>query len=240
MSRQVVLDTETTGLDPASGHRIIEIACVEMVNRRLTHNNFIKRIHPEREIDQGATDVHGITLDDLKHEPKFAEIADEFLRYVAGAELIIHNAPFDVGFLNAELRRLKKPPLTAQCTIIDTLAMAKDLHPGKRNNLDALCDRYQIDNGARSVHGALLDAQLLSDVYIAMTRGQDSLAIGLEIGGGEKKADAVAMQRPATLKVLRADGEELKCHAEHVVALEKTSGGKAVWSALTGETGTPA
>lgn len=240
MSRQVVLDTETTGLDPASGHRIIEIACVEMVNRRLTHNNFIKRIHPEREIDQGATDVHGITLEDLKHEPKFAEIADEFLRYVAGAELIIHNAPFDVGFLNAELRRLKKPPLTDQCTIIDTLAMAKDLHPGKRNNLDALCDRYQIDNGARSVHGALLDAQLLSDVYIAMTRGQDSLAIGLEIGDGAKEADAAAMQRPATLKVLRADGEELKRHAEYVASLEKASGGTAVWSALTGETGTPA
>jgi DNA polymerase III subunit epsilon len=230
MSRQVVLDTETTGLDPASGHRVIEIACVEMVDRRLTHNNFVKRIHPEREIDQGATDVHGITLEDLKHEPKFAEIAEEFLGYVAGAELIIHNAPFDVGFLNAELRRLKKPPLTEQCTIIDTLAMAKDLHPGKRNNLDALCDRYQIDNSARSVHGALLDAALLSDVYIAMTRGQDSLAIGLETTGAAQKSDGVVLPRPATLKVLRADNDELTRHAAHVAAIEKASGGAAIWS----------
>jgi DNA polymerase III subunit epsilon len=226
-----VLDTETTGLDPASGHRVIEIACVEMVDRRLTHNNFVKRIHPEREIDQGATDVHGITLEDLKHEPKFAEIVEEFLRYVAGAELIIHNAPFDVGFLNAELRRLKKPPLTENCTIVDTLAMAKDLHPGKRNNLDALCDRYQIDNGARSVHGALLDAQLLSDVYIAMTRGQDSLAIGPEPSGAAQQANAAAQPRPAALKVLRADSDELKRHAEHVAGIEKASGGAAIWSA---------
>lgn len=239
MSRQVVLDTETTGLDPALGHRIIEIACVEMVNRRLTRNNFFKRVHPEREIDKGATDVHGITLEDLAHEPKFAEIADEFLTYVAGAELIIHNAPFDVGFLNAELRRLKKPPVTANCTITDTLAMAKDLHPGKRNNLDALCDRYQVDNSARTVHGALLDAELLSDVYIAMTRGQDSLAIGLEAGSRTAKVDFGPVARPATLKVLRADADELKHHAGHVMAINEASGGKAVWSALEGENGVP-
>ena len=235
MSRQIVLDTETTGLDPALGHRIIEIACVEMVNRRLTQNNFHKRIHPERDIDAGATAVHGITLEDLEHEPKFAEIADNFLAYVDGAELIIHNAPFDIGFLNAELRRIKKLPVTSICTITDTLAMARDLHPGKRNNLDALCDRYEVDNSARTVHGALLDAALLSDVYIAMTRGQDSLAIGLEAGGGIAKAEIVMAERPSSLKVLRANSAELAQHANHVAAINESSGGKAVWSVLAGE-----
>jgi len=234
MSRQVVLDTETTGLDPALGHRIIEIACVEMVNRRLTQNNFHKRIHPERDIDAGATAVHGITLEDLEHEPKFAEIADDFLAYVDGAELIIHNAPFDVGFLNAELRRIKKSPVTSICKITDTLAMARDLHPGKRNNLDALCDRYEVDNSARTVHGALLDAALLSDVYIAMTRGQDSLAIGVEAGGGTVKAEIVMSERPASLKVLHANSAELALHANHVAAINESCGGKAVWSVLAG------
>ena len=235
MTRQVVLDTETTGLDPALGHRIIEIACVEMINRRLTGNNFYKRIHPERDIDPGATAVHGITLEDLENEPKFAEIAADFLSYVAGAELIIHNAPFDVGFLNAELVRVKKPPVTTSCTITDTLAMARDLHPGKRNNLDALCDRYQVDNSARSVHGALLDAELLSDVYIAMTRGQDSLVIGLETGAGNAVVSATMTERPATLKVVRADGGELNHHATLVAAIETASSGKALWSALAGK-----
>ena len=235
MSRQVVLDTETTGLDPALGHRIIEIACVEMVNRRLTKNNFHRRIHPERDIDAGATAVHGITLEDLEHEPKFAEIADDFLAYVDGAELIIHNAPFDVGFLNTELRRIKKSPVTSICKITDTLAMARDLHPGKRNNLDALCDRYEVDNSARTVHGALLDAALLSDVYIAMTRGQDSLAIGLEAGDGTVKAEMVMAERPVSLKVLRADRAELAQHASHVLAINESSGGKAMWSVLAGE-----
>lgn len=230
MSRQVVLDTETTGLDPALGHRIIEIACVEMVNRRLTRNNFYKRIHPEREIDQGATAVHGIKLEDLRDEPKFAEIADEFLAYVAGAELIIHNAPFDVGFLNAELGRIKKLPVTTHCIVTDTLAMARDLHPGKRNNLDALCDRYQVDNSARTVHGALLDAELLSDVYIAMTRGQDSLAIGLEPSHATTDLNIAIVSRPAILKVLRAGIDEQSHHATQVAAINAASGGKAVWS----------
>ena len=239
MTRQVILDTETTGLDPSQGHRIIEIACVEMINRRLTRNNFYKRVHPEREIDPGATQVHGITLEDLEHEPKFAEIVDEFLEYAGGAELIIHNAPFDIGFLNAELARLKKPPITEVCTVIDTLAMARELHPGKKNSLDALCDRYQVDNSARTLHGALLDAELLSDVYIAMTRGQDSLAIGLESSvaaggpGGSKQAEAY--QRPAVLRVLRADVEELKLHAAQIDGINKASGGKAVWSILEDE-----
>ena len=235
MSRQVVLDTETTGLDPASGHRIIEIACVEMVNRRLTQNNFFTRVHPEREIDPGAIAVHGITLEELAHEPKFAEIADQFLAYVNGAELIIHNAPFDVGFLNAELRRIKKRPVTEICTITDTLAMAKDLHPGKRNNLDALCDRYQVDNSARTVHGALLDAELLSDVYIAMTRGQDSLAIGLEVGCGNEKIKLDLAVRPPSLKIQRANDDELARHAAHVAGIDSAVGGKSIWSTFASE-----
>ena len=240
MTRQVVLDTETTGLDPAQGHRIIEIACVEMINRRLTRNTFYKRIHPEREIDEGATQVHGITLEDLSNEPKFAEIVEEFLAYVDGAELIIHNAPFDVGFLNAELARLGKPAITDVCGVIDTLAMARDLHPGKKNSLDALCDRYQVDNSARALHGALLDAELLADVYIAMTRGQDSLAIGLDTAaastagsdanGGSRAVSS--FERPIALKVLRANAEELRLHAEQVARINKASGGKAVWSIL--------
>lgn len=237
MTRQVVLDTETTGLDPAQGHRIIEIACVEMVNRRLTRNNFCKRIHPERDIDEVATQVHGITLEDLEHEPRFAEIADEFLAYASGAELIIHNAPFDVGFLNAELARLKRPPITEACQVTDTLAMARDLHPGKKNSLDALCDRYQVDRSARTLHGALMDAELLSEVYIAMTRGQDSLAIGLEAAGaganGSGASKELALgERPAGLKVLRASADERRLHADQVARINEASGGKAVWTIL--------
>ncbi len=238
MARQLILDTETTGLDPSQGHRIIEIACVEMINRRLTRNNFYKRIHPEREIDAGATQVHGITIEDLEHEPKFAEIVDEFLAYASGAELVIHNAPFDVGFLNAELKRLKRPPIAEICSVTDTLAMARDLHPGKKNSLDALCDRYQVDSSARTLHGALLDAELLSDVYIAMTRGQDSLAIGLEIGsngngaGNTGATQALVFERPDVLRILRASAEEICLHAEQVERINKASGGKAVWSSL--------
>lgn len=233
-ARQVILDTETTGLDPNQGHRIIEIACVEMVNRRLTRNTFYKKIHPEREIDEGATQVHGITLEDLADAPKFAEIADEFLQYVKGAELIIHNAPFDVGFLNAELKRLKKDAINEICTITDTLAMARELHPGRKNTLDALCERYEVDNSARTLHGALMDAELLADVYVAMTRGQDSLAIGLEMGGGTSNGGGanVSAPRPASLKVVRASSEELKKHAELVERLDKASGGKTVWKAF--------
>lgn len=235
--RQVVLDTETTGLDPSQGHRIIEIACVEMVNRRLTGNNFYKRIHPEREIDAGATQVHGIRLEDLEHEPKFAGVVDEFLAYAGGAELIIHNAPFDVGFLNAELKRLKRPAISEICTVTDTLAMARDLHPGKKNSLDALCDRYQVDSSARTLHGALLDAELLSDVYIAMTRGQDSLAIGMETGGSHGRGQdgtlaATPFERPPVLKVLRASEEESRTHLELIERINKASGGKAVWTSL--------
>lgn len=229
MTRKIILDTETTGLDPAQGHRIIEVACVEMINRRLTRNNFYKRIHPERAIDAGATQVHGIALEDLENEPKFAEIAEAFLAYVDGAELIIHNAPFDVGFIDAELSRLKQASITTRCTITDTLAMARELHPGKKNSLDALCDRYEIDRSARTHHGALLDAELLSDVYIAMTRGQDSLAIGLESGNATLSNSAKPLERPAVVRVWRADETELKLHHELRQRLDQASGNKTVW-----------
>ncbi len=238
MKRQVVLDTETTGLDPNQGHRVIEIACVEMINRRVTRNTFYKRINPEREIDEGATQVHGIRLEDLEYEPKFADIAADFLEYVDGAELIIHNAPFDVGFLNAELKRLEKPPITERCGVIDTLAMARELHPGRRNALDALCERYQVDNSARTLHGALLDAELLADVYVAMTRGQDSLAIGLESPAqGARGQVKGAFSRPEKLKVIRADADDQARHAELVERLQRASGGKAIWSGVTAATG---
>ena len=225
--RQILLDTETTGLEPKLGHRIIEIACVEMLQRRLSRNDFHRYLHPERDIDIGATQVHGITLDFLLDKPKFAAIADEFLDYVKGAELIIHNAPFDVAFLNAELERIGRPPITEICRVTDTLAMARELHPGRKNSLDALCERYGVDNSARVRHGALLDAELLGEVFIAMTRGQDSLAIGIESPGAG--AGGVRMARPAHIKVLRATIEELRLHAEQLLHIDKACGGGAVW-----------
>ena len=239
MSRLVILDTETTGLDPRQGHRIIEIACVEMISRRVTRNTFHKRIHPQREIDEGATQVHGIRLEDLEHEPKFAEIADDFLQYISGAELIIHNAPFDVGFLNAELTRIKKPLIAELCKVTDTLAMARELHPGRKNTLDALCERYEIDNSARTFHGALLDAELLAEVYMAMTRGQDSLAIGLESSSAARSATAGPAQRPAKLRIVRADEAELALHAPHIAGIDKASGGKAVWNMHADQSANP-
>jgi DNA polymerase-3 subunit epsilon len=226
--RQILLDTETTGLEPKLGHRIIEVACVEMVSRRLTRNDFHRYLNPERNIDAGATQVHGLTLDFLLDKPKFGDIADELLEYVRGAEIIIHNAPFDVGFLNAELAKLGKAPLTEICRVIDTLAMARELHPGRKNTLDALCERYSVDNSARVRHGALLDAELLGDVYLAMTRGQDSLAIGIEAMDAAAQ-HSVHGNRPAALKVMRASEEELRLHVELVERLDKTSGGKCLW-----------
>ncbi|MBL8521014.1 MAG: DNA polymerase III subunit epsilon [Betaproteobacteria bacterium] len=234
--RQIFLDTETTGLDPAQGHRIIEIACVEMAGRRLTRNNFYKRIHPQRDIDQGAVEVHGITLESLEDAPKFAEVADEFCAFVRGAEVIIHNAPFDIGFLDAELARLGPTRMRDLCKVTDTLAMAREMHPGKKNSLDALCDRYQVDRRARTFHGALMDAELLSEVYLAMTRGQDSLAISLERSVGPA-AGTAATSRPQALKVLRATETERAAHAEVLAHLDQASGGKAVWRRVEGASG---
>jgi DNA polymerase III subunit epsilon len=227
--RQILLDTETTGLDHRQGHRIIEVACVEMLQRRFTDNDFHHYINPDREIDAGATAVHGITLEQLQDKPHFADIADAFIDFVQGAELIIHNAAFDVGFLNAELERLGKPAIHSFCTVTDTLLMARELHPGKKNSLDALCERYQVDRSARVFHGALLDARLLGDVYIAMTRGQDSLAIGLEGSSDAAGTRTTTRARPARIKTLRASADELRLHAAQVGSIDKASGGKAVW-----------
>lgn len=226
--RQIVLDTETTGLDPALGHRIIEIAAVEIVNRRLTDNRFHRYLNPEREIDAGAMQVHGLTAEFLQDKPRFRDIADAFTGFLDGAELIIHNAPFDVGFLDHEFALLERPGIARYCpSVVDTLRMAKDLHPGQRNNLDALCKRYQVDNSARTLHGALLDAELLAEVYLAMTRGQETLDMErIESGPPrvEEKGDG-----PLDLVILAASTEELEAHARYLEDLEQASRGNCLW-----------
>jgi DNA polymerase-3 subunit epsilon len=229
--RQIILDTETTGLDPNQGHRIIEVAAVEMVNRRLTGNHLHRYVNPERDIDAGAMQVHGITPEFLQDKPRFADVAQDFVDFIRGAELIIHNAPFDVGFLNMELRQLDMAPLTTWCDgVTDTLAMAKALHPGQRNNLDALCKRYGVDNTARTLHGALVDCELLAAVYLALTRGQESLSIGLE-ARGTQAGQAVARTRPRPV-LLQASVEELAAHAGLLEAVARESKGACLWSAL--------
>lgn len=228
--RQIILDTETTGLDPNQGHRIIEVAAVEMVNRRLTGNHLHRYVQPDREIDAGAMQVHGITPEFLQDKPRFADVAQEFVEFIQGAELIIHNAPFDVGFLNMELRLLEMAPLASWCDgVTDTLAMAKALHPGQRNNLDALCKRYGVDNAARTLHGALLDCELLAAVYLALTRGQESLSIGLE-ARSPQAGRAAARERPKPILAL-ASGEELAAHASLLEAIAKESKGACLWGA---------
>ena len=230
--RQVILDTETTGLDPKLGHRIIEIAGVELVNRRLTGKHFHRYLNPGRDSEEGALQVHGLTTEFLSDKPKFSEIAAEFLEYVTGAQLIIHNAPFDTGFLDNELALLRQKNLGSFCPdVIDTLRMAKDLHPGKRNNLNALCERYQIDNSARTLHGALLDAELLADVYLAMTRGQDSLIV--EVQATREEVQAATIKRgELKLKVVRASSEEIAAHEAQLADIDKASGG-ALWRRTT-------
>ena len=228
--RQIVLDTETTGLDPRHGHRIIEVACIEMVNRRLTGHHLHKYVNPEREIDEGAQAVHGISLEFLADKPKFADIADEFLEFINGAELIIHNAPFDIGFLNAELDRLGRVPVGTICNgVTDTLKMAKDLHPGKRNSLDALCERYDIDNSSRTLHGALLDTELLAEVFLAMTRGQNTLMIEPDTAPRPNiGADGQVRQRKP-LVVRHASADELAEHERVLKAIDKESKGACLW-----------
>lgn len=230
--RQIVLDTETTGLDPRQGHRIIEVACIELVNRRLTGKHLHKYLNPERDIDAEAQRVHGISLEFLADKPKFADIADEFLEFINGAELIIHNAPFDLGFLNAELDRLDRVPVETLCQgVIDTLKEAKERHPGKRNNLDALCERYAIDNSGRTLHGALLDTELLAEVYLAMTRGQNSLMIEAEDAPVPQcDADGKARQRKP-LRVLLASATEESEHARLLADIDKESKGQCLWLA---------
>jgi DNA polymerase-3 subunit epsilon len=227
--RKVVLDTETTGLNAGLGDRIIELGCIEILNRRVTGNHFHHYVNPERKSEDGALKVHGITQEFLEDKPKFREIADEFLEYVRGAELIIHNAPFDVEFLNLELARIGQPPIEEHCAVVvDSLSLARELHPGRKNSLDALCERYQIDHAHRTLHGALLDAALLAEVYLAMTRGQDSLAIELESAGAVPGAWAAQGERPLLI-VLQASAEELAEHARVLEAIEAENKAPSVW-----------
>jgi DNA polymerase-3 subunit epsilon len=224
--RQIVLDTETTGLEPRHGHRIIEVGAVELVDRQLTGQHFHVYINPEREIDQGALEVHGITEEFLRDKPRFAEIADDLMAFVDGAELVIHNAPFDIGFIDNELSLTgnKHRSITEVASVLDTLELAKDLHPGQRNNLDALCKRYEVDNTTRTLHGALLDSEILADVYLAMTGGQVDLGLSLETGSElEDDDDMLHAERPA-LFVLKATDEELQQHQARLQDIEKQSG----------------
>ncbi len=236
--RQVVLDTETTGLDPAQGHRVIEIGCVELVNRRQTDRRFHTYLQPDRAIDAEAARVHGITADFLKSQPRFADVAEAFLTFVRGAELIIHNAPFDLGFLNHELRLSGHGSLALEqlCTVEDTLQLARQRHPGQRNNLDALCKRYNIDNTQRTLHGALLDAEILADLYLAMTRQQSSMfeqeTANAETARSGEAQQARITQDRAPLPVIRADQEEAAAHSRYLELLEKSSGGQCLWKRL--------
>jgi DNA polymerase-3 subunit epsilon len=233
--RQIILDTETTGLDHKQGHRIVEIAGVELSNRQLTGNHFHYYLNPGRESDEGALQVHGLTTEFLQDKPKFHDIFQEFLNFIHDAELIIHNAPFDVGFLNHELNLIHSPALESYCLLItDTLKLAKELHPGKRNNLDALCERYSIDNSKRTLHGALLDAELLAEVYLAMTRGQESLLMELEqIEFTQHSTDYHPNEYQ--LRIIQANAEE---YAQHLIILEniaRESGGNCLWKKIAAE-----
>ena len=237
--RRIVLDTETTGLDPKQGHRIIEIGCVELVNRKLTNNNFHQYINPERDIDAGAQEVHGITLEFLADKPVMANVVEDFVEYIRGSELVIHNAPFDVGFLNHEFvlhaKQTKTKPYKIEelCKVLDTLALARNMHPGQKNSLDALCKRYDIDNSSRTLHGALLDAEILADTYLAMTGGQGMLSLDNESeqndGTNNVVQTKVSSDRPA-LKVITANADELTAHQQRLNDLDKSSSGTCVWN----------
>jgi len=228
--RQIVLDTETTGLSADNGDRIIEIGCVELLNRKLTGNNLHFYINPERDSHEDALRVHGISNEFLRDKPRFAEVVSDILAYLRGAEVIIHNAAFDVSFLDKELERVGHPAFTTFVShVVDTLAMAKEIYPGKRNSLDALCDRLGVDNSGRTLHGALLDAELLADVYINLTRGQDALQIDMtDLAAGGAGATRVDLSR-IELPVLVASAQELAAHEDLLAQLDKVSGGKTVW-----------
>lgn len=231
--RQIVLDTETTGLEPKQGHRIIEIGCVEIVNRRKTDRHFHQYLNPDREIDDGAFNVHGIGNEFLADKPRFADIAQELIDFIRDSELIIHNAPFDVGFLNAELKKLgrKWGKTEDYCSVIDTLMMAREKHPGQKNNLDALCKRYEIDNTERDLHGALLDARILLDVYLIMTGGQETLSFdsSLEQQSTEQTKARIVDVNRKPLRVIEATAEELVEHEKYLERIKEESGGKCVW-----------
>ena len=242
--RHIVLDTETTGLEVESGHRIIEIGCVELVNRRLTGRHFHVYLNPERAIDEGAIEVHGITDDFLADKPRFSDVVDDFLSFIGSSPLIIHNAPFDAGFLNRELSLAARLPLLEErCELIDTLVLARRLHPGQKNSLDALCRRYEVDNSQRDLHGALLDAQILADVYLAMTGGQVSLSLdGLvtsEVGGAEpgQFEHRPVIRQDRSGRIIRADDAEREAHARRLDAIEEICGGPSVWRRVSTEAG---
>jgi len=231
--RQIVLDTETTGLEPSQGHRIIEIGCVELVDRRLTGNHFHQYLQPDREIDEGAIEVHGISNEFLADKPRFGDVVGDFLDFVRGAELVIHNAPFDVGFINHELARLDGDlgRIEDYCGVLDTLTLARQMHPGQKNSLDALCRRYDIDNAHRELHGALLDSEILADVYLMMTGGQTALLLDSEGEGGEQMVGEIRRLpagRPA-LRVILADENEQAAHEARLAAIDKASGGQCLW-----------
>ncbi len=235
--RQIVLDTETTGLEPEQGHRIIEIGCVEMIERRLTGNNFHQYLQPDREIDPAAVEIHGITNEFLADKPHFGDLVDDFMSYIRGAELIIHNAPFDTAFINRELKLLGAglPVLSELCSITDTLVLAKKMYPGQRNSLDALCKRYQIDNSHRELHGALLDAEILADVYLTMTGGQTTLSLDALSGSDEASGFSGIRRLEATrpaLSIVPASPDELELHEARLDAIDKSSGGNCVWKKL--------
>lgn len=227
--RKIVLDTETTGLDPKQGHRIIELAAIELEGRKISQRRFHRYLNPEREIEAGAVAVHGLTYERLQNEPKFSDIVVSFLEFIEGAELIIHNAPFDMGFLNHELDLLGLPPLQSEVT--DTLKVAREMHPGKKNSLDALCSRYEIDNAHRTLHGALLDTELLAEVYFAMTRGQESLLVD-ELPATRKLAILSSDTSRPTLRVLEPTTEELAAHEQQLVDIDKASKGSCLWNKL--------
>ena len=234
MSRQIVLDTETTGLSADSGDRIIELGCVELLNRKLTGNNLHLYFNPGRNSHEDALKVHGISNEFLKDKPKFSETVDDILEYLQGAEIIIHNAAFDVGFLNKELELIGRSAFGSYvASVTDTLAMAKEMYPGKRNSLDALCDRLGVDNSGRTLHGALLDAELLADVYINLTRGQDALLIGDDTHDSSSGPKVAAVDLSAlTLPVVRASESEQAAHADVLAQIDKASGGKTIWRTL--------
>jgi DNA polymerase III subunit epsilon len=231
--RQIILDTETTGLEPKQGHRIIEIGCVELINRRKTDQHYHQYINPQREIDEGAFNVHGISNEFLSDKPVFKNVAQDFIDFIRDSEVIIHNAPFDVGFVDAELKKLgrKWGKMEHYCTVTDTLTMAREKHPGQKNNLDALCKRYEIDNSKRDLHGALLDAQILLDVYLAMTGGQETLELGSheEQEAAEQNAMRLNDANRKPLPIIKPTEEELAAHEKYLELLRDKSGGKCVW-----------
>ena len=229
MIRQVILDTETTGLEHRHGHRVIEIGCVELLGRKLTDRRFHQYINPQRQIEAGAQAVHGLTNEFLQDKPKFAAIVAEFLEFIRGAELVIHNAAFDLGFLNNELALLGQEPLSAVCgDVIDTLRLARELRPGRKNSLDALCSEYDINNSGRQLHGALLDAELLAEVYLAMTRGQENLIMDLEVSPG-LEAGPITVDDRLSLIVVQASSEEIAEHERVLAEIAKASKGKCLW-----------